>query len=56
MPESDYIYLDMLGSTVLVLVEWDWGNQEQGTALDGNQWLEALLEKGIVGSTPHNEQ
>lgn len=46
----------MLGSTVLVWVEWDWGNQELDTALGGSQGLEALLEKDIVDNTPQGAQ
>ena len=45
----------MLGSIVLVLVVRAWGSQEQGTALGGSRVLEALLEQGIVGSTPQSE-
>ena len=46
----------MFDSTVLVLVGGDWGSWEQGTALDGSQWVEALLDQGIEGSTPQGEQ
>ncbi len=45
----------MFGSTVLVLVVWDGGSQEQRTAPGGSRGLEALLEQGIEGSTPQSE-